>query len=301
MKSTRTQQNRSHSKRPYLVSQRLNKKRRGLPFMIVFLYVALLMEFAAAVLTTPILGLSGIVITGIGIMPAGEQETLKNSLILKPGSSLLLMPEAQLKRALIALPAVQSARIVRKWPHTLVVDVTARQTYCCVNFLSAAYEFSVDGIPIRPLRPFLKGRLPLIVVNQNTPTQLGVRTANDSLNVALNILSDSEIRGNSIIRKIDVDQSGNICLNMPSRMKFYIGQPDEVATKMESFRRLARNSPNLAFRYSSVNLTSPANPAGIPLIPVAVDSNPIGKAKQPAVTTKWKPIWKATGKYPPAQ
>lgn len=93
--------------------------------------------------------------------PHVDGDRLRALMGLRPGTNLLAVDIDELARAVVADPWIASARVVRRLPDTLMVDVTEHEP---VAVLLAGKFFLVDakGRPFKEMEPGERGRLPII-------------------------------------------------------------------------------------------------------------------------------------------
>jgi cell division septal protein FtsQ len=149
----------------------------------------------------------------------------------------------------------------RKFPNAVGASLSVRQPVVAIQTAFGSYEVDADNTPIRRLRPEMAGRLIPVSLTTTSPVVPGARLYNLGITAAIHIASSPQNRMNVPISKIEVDQSGDIWLNMGNGIRIILGQSDQVDTKITALGRLFNKDPSLGTRVSEINLSCPDWPA----------------------------------------
>ncbi|HZO91053.1 MAG TPA: FtsQ-type POTRA domain-containing protein [Chthonomonadaceae bacterium] len=122
--------------------------------------------------------------------------------------------------------------------------------------------------PEPPAAERVGARLPLVALAGARAVQLGVALDDPALTAAIQIWQSARQDKMVRIAKIEVDQSGNICLNMLDGIPIQLGQAEDLPTKLALVRRIYAREPNIARRLVAVNLSCPSWPACTPRQPL---------------------------------
>jgi cell division protein FtsQ len=240
--------------------------------ILVLLTLAFGFEMAAAALTSPLLGINHIQVRNMERLLPAEAATTTRATAVPAGTNLLRAPLEQIERQMRALPWVQSVKVSRQFPHGLRVQFTQRNPAVIAQIGARRYEVSSNCIPIRPARAGQAGSLPLIVMKRAFEPRFGIAIPDEALQAAINIYYDANHQQIVHIAKIEVDQNGNICLNMKDGIQIQIGQTDDLATKLKYVQRIYEQDPEVSQRMVAINLSYPNLPACTPRNPAPTAS-----------------------------
>ncbi len=229
--------------------------------LVLALVVLLGIECSALAFTSPWLEIHRVELRGVAGLAPQEIEAAQNAVGLPPNTNFFRVPAAALQNRLRALPAIQTAVLVRHFPDGLEAKISVRQPIAIIERDGQSFEADPTGVAIRLARPELIRRLPHVFAPAGTPLTLGEVSGNVSVNTAVQVVD--RLRGEAAggIAKIDIDSAGNLCLNMQDGVKVCLGSTDEMPAKLDQLRRLYRHDPALSERLSQVNLTVPDYPA----------------------------------------
>ena len=125
--------------------------------------------------------------------------------------------------------------------------------------LGQDWEIDCSGTLIRPLRP--GANLPLVSCAVVSDLRAGHRVDTVGLAGALKVISDCKPRGGVRITKIDVDQSGELCLNMSDNVAIRLGQEEALPTKIDYIQRIYDDKPGIGSEVASIDLRWPESPS----------------------------------------
>jgi cell division protein FtsQ len=236
--------------------------------VVAALYTLLLIECAAAALTSPAVAIREVRVSGAETLPIAEADAVSRAAQIGPGSNWFRLRSAPIAARLAAMPWVARVSVEKRFPDRCYVRVTARQPAAVVQFGGQLAEVDASAIPIRPARPEVTGRLRRVVLPPGVGLVYGALIQDDGARAALRILQDTADDMTVRIAKIEVDQSDNLCLNMHDNTAIRLGPAEDLDVKLSEVRRLCRNTPDLAKSFSAIDLTCPAKPACTPRAPL---------------------------------
>lgn len=240
---------------------RFAELRRRRERILLALYLTLGLELVLAVFTSPLLAVHRLQIKGATGLPSSETEATCRMVAMTPGLNWLRAPVREKARDLKSLPWVRQATVRRTFPNSIVVDLTVRQPVLAVYTAFGNYEVDADNTPIRRLRPEMRGKLTAVSLAATSSPHPGSRLNNDGLSAAVHIAQSTQTDSTVRVSKIEVDQSGDIWLNMQNGIRILFGQADELDVKLATLRRLFHQDPSLGTRLSEINLSCPNWPA----------------------------------------
>ena len=250
------------------------------------LYAVLAGETIAAVLTTPLLHIRHIQVSGTESLPAAEAATAFTVAKLPNGTNFMLAPAGRMQAQIRALPWVRSATVHRRFPHTVTVDMTLREPVAQVQTTGGIWEVDKDGVPIRIARTEAAGRLPMIVWQQPTVVKPGSVFGDHALQSALALSRWAQNETRIHLAKIEVDQSDNICLNMKDGIPIKFGPDTETERKQALIANLYRRDSDIARRIQQIDISCPSDVACTPRVVLPA---PASNTLQPGDTVVNRP------------
>jgi cell division septal protein FtsQ len=157
------------------------------------------------------------------------------------------------------LPWVASAAVSREFPNSLAVRIKPRVPKAHLRALGQDWEVDKSGVLIRRLRPGKS--LPLIACAAASELKPGQRVDTVGLAGALKVVSECRPRGGVRIAKVEVDQSGELCLNMSDNVAIRLGQEEALPTKIDYIQRIYDDKPGIGSEVSSIDLRWPESPS----------------------------------------
>lgn len=250
----------SRANRPLRPAEVRRARRRTL----LSLYGALGILCVTAVLTTPLLAVRRVKVTGTaGLLPQ-EADAILRAAMLPTGTNWLLAPVGKMEGKLRALGTVRDAKIARHFPNEVQAQVALRQPCALAQIGAVRYEVDADAVPIRVARSGSETNYPTIVLARPQSVRPG-RTLDDAaLRTSLAIVQQWQASASARIAKIEVDRNDNLCLNMQDGMKVVLGQADELSAQLTMLQRIYAREPDVAHCLLAINLSSPAWPACTP-------------------------------------
>ena len=244
----------------------------------------------AGILTTPLLGLRHATVYGTSSLTSEEALAVEKASNLPPGLNTLFLNARKMEAKLNGIPAVKSSRVSRTGVNSIGIAIVAREPFALLIKGKEIYEADYDGIPIRPTRLTAKNRLPLIRLPGDTAVSPGTPLSQDSAMSALQILKNAHYHPLIRIVKIDIDQTGNLCLNMMDGIAIQFGLPENIPAKMEFVQKVYQCSTP-SKKVVSINISCLEHPVCVErsLLPVTATASVSGAAPMEAQETKFKP------------
>jgi cell division protein FtsQ len=250
------------------------------------LYVVLAGETVAAALTTPLLHIRQIEVSGAESLPPAEIANVLAAAKLPNGTNFLLAPVNREQARVRALPWVRSATVHRHFPYSVTVAMTLREPVAQVQTTNGIWEVDSAGLPIRSVRSEMASRLPMIVWQQPTVVKPGTVFGDKTLQSALEVSRWAQKETAVHLAKIEVDQSDNICLNMKDGIPIKFGPDSELESKQTLVVNLYRRDPDIAQRIQQIDVSCPSDVACTPRV---ILPTPASNTLQPGDTVVNRP------------
>ena len=188
---------------------------------------ALLAAVSAWLLTSPRLGVSRVEVVGANTVP--------NSLIvwqaaIPDGANIIRLRCGRVARRVAALPAIRSASVSRRPPHTVVIRVVEREPLLRVPGPAGPLYLDRDGISFQRCGD----ESPAVEVVGIPGSQLvpGVRVAGRWLPAVLGTCLAAQRRGLAL-RRVVVGPQGEIDLLLSGGATLRLGEPTHLTEKLE--------------------------------------------------------------------
>lgn len=123
--------------------------RRQWPYLLaLFLVLALLGGGAYVLYRSPLLGLTQLEVTaGSGDLPGEVSDAVKTAADVPPGTPLITVDLAALRRRVLAVPQIKSAEVSRYWPNSVIVRVGLRSPVAVTMANGSLYLLDDTGFP----------------------------------------------------------------------------------------------------------------------------------------------------------
>ena len=228
--------------------------------ILLGLYAVLAGVLAAAICSSPLLGIHRIKVRGADSLSPEERMAISKAISIVPGTNVLLVPTGKIEKALAKLSYVKGSGVRRASANSLEATLEVREPFLLVRKGNEIFESDSEGVPIRQIKPKKSFTLPVVQLNPSYTVTPGVLMSDDAIQSAIQILKNAHYRQLAGIAKIDIDQNGNLCLNMADGIVFFLGQAKNIQAKMEKVRLIYLKSPHIARRMLSINLSCLENP-----------------------------------------
>ncbi len=228
--------------------------------ILLGLYAVLACVLVAAIFSSPFLSLRRIKVRGADSLSPEELLSVSKAISIAPGTNVLLAPTGKIEKALAKLPYIKGSKVRRTSASSLEATLEVREPFLLVRKGAEIFESDSEGVPLRQSKPKKSFALPVVQLNPSYTVTPGVLMSDDAIQSAIQILKNAHYRQLAGIAKIDIDQNGNLCLNMADGIVFFLGQAKNIQAKMEKVRLIYLKSPHIAKRMLSINLSCLENP-----------------------------------------
>ena len=236
---------------------RHNRRRRDLnPAIRAVCALVFLAELALLLLANPYLRVKTVQIGGLQTLDAAQVAALSQ---IRPGGNLFLTAFREpFARRLTTDPVIERAETGFKLPDTVTLTITERHPYALLKGGNGYWLLDRKQIPYRRLAEAMPG-LPILAPRG---LALGDVPLGQPLHAAW--LSDSyrllgllAKTGGWDSPKIEVDQTGNLCLNSKAHLQIRLGQSDFLPQKVALVQAAL---PHLAGRAEYMDVSCPTQP-----------------------------------------
>jgi cell division septal protein FtsQ len=214
---------------------------------------------------SPLFAIRRVHVAGLAALLPEEAALARAAATLPAGTNFFHLDRAKLESALERVPAVAGARISRRFPNRVEIAITPRAPVAILACGESRWEVDRAGVAIRPERA--GQRLPVIDCASPENVEAGRRIDVPGVAGALAaaVFCASTSHGKPLgIAKIEVDQNGDMCLNMVDSVAIRIGQNDQLDAKLALVRRIYDERPDIGAEVESIDLRFPEAPACLP-------------------------------------
>ena len=262
--------------------------------MLEILYIVFALALALFIFKSPFFYIRREKITGLSELTSTEANTIVQMASISAKTNLFLMKSSRIQNALCRLPFIHAVTIRKFPPGTLILHVIPRVPVAALICPDGKWELDGAGDVIRPLA---HANLPCIQLTSSTPVTIGQPVNDPGVMGGILILNQYKPDGNPGISKIEVDQNGDICLNMQDHILIKLGPADQLISKVATLERIYQLNRNIAQHLQSINLI--CNDALACTLRGMSNSKKTGMSTTPAIPTQ-SSIGKRNGNYLPA-
>ena len=263
--------------RPRKNNQLIVSERRSR--VLALLAIVFGLELALAALTSPFFSVHRITLHGVSALQDFEIEALRQTVVLPKDSNLFRAPFGTFESRLHSYPWIQDAKCRWNSNHAIDVLCRVRQPSVIAQVNGLYYEIDEKSIPIRIARQETLKELPLIEVEPRVSLRLGSVIDVAGVQSAIDVYRDARSQPLLRIGKIQIDQLGNMCLNMRDNLRVSLGDSTNLRWKMSYVRRLYETNPNVARDLPVIDISCPAQPVCAPRQPAAAAPSHPGNSK----------------------
>jgi cell division protein FtsQ len=203
---------------------------------------ALLTALIVTLLTSPRLGITCVEVVGAQSVP--------NSLIvwqagIPEGANIIRLRPSRVARRVASLPAIRTAAVSRRFPHTVVIEVTERIPALFVSRPQGPLYLDQDGVCFEKIAQDVLPAVELVGI----PTERfapGRRLADRRLPAALEACARAQREGLPP-RRLVVGPAGELDLLLASGPTLKLGEPKQLAEKISkaklALRALGKRGP----------------------------------------------------------
>lgn len=248
-----------------LASRRKRKNRRKINKLRLALGVAvavLLGECVAVALASPRFHVKGVALEGMESVPA---ERVAEQFAVPPTQNIFLAPTRDWERAIQRLPGVAKARIQRKLPGTLAVEVTERKPWASVR-IGQKQWLTVDEnlVPFRSSAAPEAGLMRIVLADCAAWEALpGIALPSAGLETARECVHWAGVYQKFPVKQIEIDADSKVCLVSQGGVLVKLGSGEKISEKLTSLEKLLLERPDLKGNASNfyINLFAADAPA----------------------------------------
>jgi len=199
-------------------------------------------------------------------------DRIRRAAHLAIGRNIFLLSNRKVRSAVLRLPEIESVRVSRRPPRTLILTVKERKAAAAVQSGGRLYEIDGTGLIFRRVQTAAPG-LPIICLARSTSLRSpshsredlrpGIRAKEGDLRSAMECLELCRKNG-CRVRKLSVDPVGDLCLNMGSGFYVKLGQAEQIEEKLEIVRTTLRARPDIGQEALYIDVSCPSRPAWRP-------------------------------------
>lgn len=164
------------------------------------------------------------------------------------GTTLLRLPKGDIVRRLLADPWIGEARVVRRFPHTLLIEVVERKPVAIID-AGGTSIWLVDGSGMWLAKRSAEdtGAMPVVRDIENLAPKAGVRTTSPELLNALAVLGGLSSQLRSKVRTVSAPSVDRTALILPRGIQVFIGSAEDVAKKDSVVRAILAENKNVVY------------------------------------------------------
>lgn len=253
--------------------QRRNSKASKI--VLGLLYIVFTFALALFIFKSPFFFVRREKISGLSALTPQEANRIIGIASIPAKTNLFLLKSAQIQNALNQLPFIHTSNIRKIPPGTLIFQITPRTPVAALICPNGKWELDSSGEVIRPL---VHPNLPVIQLTDSAKVIVGQPVNDPGVEGGILILNQYKPMGNIGISKIEVDQNGDICLNMQDHILIRIGPADQLRSKVATLERIYQLDQDIASRVQAINLI--CNDA------IACTPRGVGNTIKPGMTSK---------------
>lgn len=222
-----------------------------------FLVFALIVEAMVLCLTSPLLRVENVTVTGATVHTPAQIRRLAG---LEKSRNIFRTPVGKAENALAALPEIQSVKVERKLPRTIAVSIQERGTLASVQAAGKWWAMDAGGRLFRTMAAPVPGR-PALYANVSSKPVLGTRLQVPAVDAALKCLA--MLPGLPLGKSISfhVDARNEAWLNNANGLKIRLGPLDDAPARLAVTERLLKgpNGPEILKKALVLDMATPDN------------------------------------------
>ncbi len=226
----------------------------------------LVVELALLVFANPRLQVTHVRVNGLQTLPA--QQVFAEARVPARTNIFWMALREPFAARLAHDPVIDHVTRTIVLPRTLVLNVTERMPYAALAVADAAgaktyWVLDRKHVPFRVSNAPPPG-VPLLEWQGDAPTLTpGRPLADPRLDGAYTLLALVQGAPDLAVRKIEVDQNADLCLNIRDNLRILLGQPQALPEKI-ALARAALSDGGLAPRIAFLDLSCPQQPVYTP-------------------------------------
>lgn len=249
-----------------------------------------LLSLLGVFLASPLMRVRHVRLSGVAELLPEESTQTWAAAAVPARSNLFRLRTRTMQESLSHLPWVASASVARVFPSSLAVTIKPRTSRAHLRALGQDWEVDSSAVLIRRLRSGMS--LPLVECAAVSELKPGQRVDTVGLAGALKVISECKPRGGVRIANVEVDQSGELCLNMSDNVAIRLGQEEALPTKIDYIQRIYDDKPGIGSEVSSIDLRWPESPSCV----LRNASNRTSDSPQPSTSGRNVPTPRDPGK-----
>lgn len=215
-----------------------------------FLASAVISMGVSYLLQTPALAIREVRIKGI---KTGDMHLAQKATKYAVGRNILVVNKGPAICGIRAMNEVADVKIGRSLPNRLWVQVDERKPYMIVKNGRDFFLAQADGFIFHKVAGPIQD-LPLVDVGVDDALRIGQCSTLPRIHYTLEALKTAQAK-QLIIDKISIDRAGNMCLNMDSKLRVILGQPENITSKINKLHDLLEYRPSLASEAAYLNIS----------------------------------------------
>jgi cell division protein FtsQ len=148
------------------------------------------------------------------------------------GHSLVGLDQAEIERAVLGIPAVQTVRIDRDFPNTLRIFVKREFPVAVLRRGTGAWLIAASGKVVRGFPLGRGGEIPRIWVPSSMPVVIGERIGNTDVRIAVGLLGSLGSAGRSLRLANVIALHGELTLVTRSGVELRFGDASQARLKL---------------------------------------------------------------------
>ncbi len=206
-------------------------------------------------LTSPLASVRRVDLHGAVGVSAKELAQATEVCRLPRGANIFLTSPRNLAQRLEAMPWVEAASAARTFSLGISIQIVARKSVAA--YMAPAGTVEIDRHRVAVRRAAAGTLLPNIEIVPQREAAVGKTVAEPMLDDVLEVLrSVGAIRGVTV-RKIVVDNGGDMCLNINDDLGILLGSVDELSAKLAALRQVLGKDPRLGLDLVTVDVRNP--------------------------------------------
>lgn len=202
-------------------------------------------------LQSPIFSVKNIEI--IGRSDISQQELVKLSGVAL-GNNIFKLNLQEGQRKIQLLPAVKDVKITRKFPSTVIIQLTERKPVALIPVKNNFIEIDEEAVYIRQGKIEQKS-IPIITGCNVGDVKLGEKIKNSKVQTALQVMADLPAEMLNILSEVHIDDQGRVVIYTIHGVQGRFGYPEDISQKGRIFLQVLNQLQDQQ-RIEYVDLTS---------------------------------------------
>ena len=204
-------------------------------------------------------------VTGIESLSSEESAEIKNAAIIPPRTNLIIGRLYKTLMTMELIPSVAKVEVYRRFPNEVRFQIIPRKSVAKLAAGGAIWEVDNSGIIVRRAR--LDYKLPLITVSGSVDLKPGYMLSDAAVATGIKVVTMSGKNGPIRADSADIDQNGELCLNMRDNIMIRFGAAEDIETKLTLVRRIFEQRPDIGTEVATLDVSVPDHPTCVPRSP----------------------------------